>query len=155
VSKLAAMAAAGKVYGIDHSAASVAFAKKLNRAGIESGRIAIEEASVSQLPFSDEMFDFVSAVETHFWWPDLQAGMREIFRVLKPGGTFVIIGEVYKGASTTMAKLVEKHAPTSGIKLLSIDEHRELFTKAGYSDIQIDVRPEKGWICGLARKALR
>lgn len=52
-----------------------------------------------------------------------------------------------------MAKLVEKHAPSSGIKLLSIDEHRELFTTAGYSDIQIDVKPEKGWICGVGKKA--
>jgi ubiquinone/menaquinone biosynthesis C-methylase UbiE len=155
VSKLAAMVADGKVYGIDHSGASVAFAKKVNRARIESGRVAIEEASVPQLPFSDNVFDLVTAVETHFWWPDLPAGMHEVFRVLKPGGTFVIIAEVYKGASTTMARLVEKHAPTSGIKLLSIDEHCELFTKAGYSDIQIDVKPEKGWICGLGRKAWR
>jgi SAM-dependent methyltransferase len=154
VSKLAAMGAEGKVYGIDYSPASVAFAKKVNRAAIESGRVAIEEAAVSQLPFSDGMFDLVTAVETHFWWPDLPAGMHEIFRVLKPGGRLIVIAEVYKGATSTMAKFVEKHAPTSGIKLLSIDEHRELFTKAGYSDIQIDVKPEKGWICGVGRKPL-
>ena len=153
VSKLAAMAAEGHVYGIDHSAASVAFARKLNRAGIESGRVEIEEASVSQLPFSGEMFDLVTAVETHFWWPDLPAGMQEIFRVLKPGGRVIVIAEVYKGATSTMAKLVEKHAPGSGIKLLSIDEHRELFTNAGYSDVQVDVKPEKGWIWVTGRKA--
>jgi len=155
VGKLATMAADGKVHGIDHSQASVAFARKINRQAIESGCIAIEEASVSQLPFSDEMFDVVTAVEAHFWWPDLPAGMREIFRVLKPGGRLIVIAEVYKGASSTMAKLVEKHAPTSGIKLLSVDEHRELFTTSGYSDVQIDVKPEKGWICAAWRKAFR
>jgi hypothetical protein len=52
-----------------------------------------------------------------------------------------------------MAKLVEKHAPDTGMKFLSVDEHRELFTNAGYSDVEIDVKPEKGWICATGRKA--
>jgi hypothetical protein len=28
----------------------------------------------------------VTAVETHYYWPDLPANMREVLRVLKPGG---------------------------------------------------------------------
>ena len=100
VSKLAAMASEGKVYGVDFSRESVAAATRTNRQWIAIGRVEIREASVSQLPFSEDMFDVVTAVETHFWWPDLQAGMRELLRVLKPGGALIIIGEVYKGATT-------------------------------------------------------
>jgi ubiquinone/menaquinone biosynthesis C-methylase UbiE len=50
------------------------------------GRIEVRPASVSQLPFQDGMFDLVTEVETHFWWPDLAADVHEVFRVVKPGG---------------------------------------------------------------------
>jgi SAM-dependent methyltransferase len=152
VSKLAALATEGKVYGIDFSPASVAVATRTNRHGIDIGRVEIREGSVSQLPFPADMFDLVTAVETHFWWPDLPGDMREILRVLKPGGTLVIIAEIYKGADTRIAKLAEKYLPKSGMKFLSVDEHRELFANAAYSEIQIVTEPSKGWICGTARK---
>jgi ubiquinone/menaquinone biosynthesis C-methylase UbiE len=101
VRKLAAVAAEGKVYGVDHSEQSVAAARRTNRQGIAEGRVEIRQASVSALPFPDGHFDLVTAVETHYFWPDLPADMREILRVLKPGGTLVVLAEAYKGGSTT------------------------------------------------------
>jgi ubiquinone/menaquinone biosynthesis C-methylase UbiE len=98
------------------------------------------------------MFDRVTAVETHFWWPNLPGDMREIFRVLKPGGTLILIAEIYKGANTTVSKLAEKFAKQSGMTLLSANEHRELFANAGYSDIQVIEKREKTWICPIGRK---
>jgi SAM-dependent methyltransferase len=114
--------------------------------------VEIREGSVSQLPFSDNVFDLVTAVETHFWWPDLPADMREVLRVLKPGGTLIIIAEVYKGAQTRTAKLAEKYLPLSGMKLLTVNEHRELLANAGYSDVQIIEESGKGWICAIGKK---
>jgi ubiquinone/menaquinone biosynthesis C-methylase UbiE len=152
VSKLASMATQGKVYGVDHSKAGVAMATKINRESINMARVEIREASVSQLPFSANMFDLVTAVETHFWWPDLQADMREVFRVVKPDGRLIIIAEIYKGAKTRTAKLAEKYLPLSGMALLGVDEHRELFSNAGFTDIQIMEEAGKGWICGIGRK---
>jgi ubiquinone/menaquinone biosynthesis C-methylase UbiE len=152
VSKLAAIATEGKVYGVDYSTASIAVAKKTNTEWIAMGRVEIREGSVSQLPFADEMFDLVTAVETHFWWPDLPIDMREVLRVVKRGGTLVIIAEIYKGAKTKTAKLAEKYLPRSGMKLLSVDEHRDLFANTGYSDVQIIEELDKGWICGIGRK---
>lgn len=152
MSKLAAVARQGKVYGIDFSKESVAVAKRTNRQLIDVARVEIREGSVSQLPFSEDMFDLVTAVETHFWWPDLPADMREVLRVLKPGGTLIIIAEIYKGAKTKTAKLAEKYLPLSGMKLLSVNEHRELFANAGYSDVQVIEESGKGWICGIGKK---
>jgi SAM-dependent methyltransferase len=128
-------------------------AKRTNRQLIDVARVEIREGSVSQLPFSEDMFDLVTAVETHFWWPDLPADIREVLRVLKPGGTLIIIAEIYKGAKTKTAKLAEKYLPLSGMKLLSVNEHRELFANAGYSDVQVIEESGKGWICGIARKS--
>jgi ubiquinone/menaquinone biosynthesis C-methylase UbiE len=153
VSKLAARATQGKVYGIDYSKQSVAMAGKVNREWIDLARVEIREASVSQLPFSSDTFDLATAVETHFWWPDLPADIREVFRVLKPGGTLIVIAEIYKGATSPMAQLAEKHLPRSGLRLLSVDEHRELFANAGYSDIQVMTESRRGWICAIGRKA--
>ena len=150
VSKLAAIATEGKVYGLDYSADSVAVATKTNRGWIKSGRVEIREGSVSQLPFAAGAFDLVVAVETHFWWPDLPGDLRELLRVLKPGGELAIIGEVYKGASTGTAGLIEKYAATTGMKLLSPEEHQNLLSGAGYSNVQINLESSKGWIfaCG-------
>ena len=78
--------------------------------------------------------------------------MREVRRVLKPGGRLIIIAEVYRGAKTATAKMVEKYLPLSGMALLSVNEHRELFANAGYSDVQIIEEAGKGWICGIGRK---
>lgn len=152
VSKLAAMASEGKVYGVDYSRASVAASSKLNARSVKSGRVEIRQGSVSQLPFPDPMFDLVTAVETHFWWPNLPADMREVFRVVKPGGRLIIIAEVYKGAKAITARLAEKYAERTGMALLSVDEHRELFTNAGYSNVEIIEERDKGWICGTGRK---
>ena len=154
ITKLATVASQGKVYGVDYSDVSVAVARKLNGRSIEEGRVEICEGSVSELPFEDATFELVTAVESHFWWPDLPLGMREIRRVLKPGGTVAIIAEVYKGAATRTAKLLEQYAARTGLKLLSVDEHRDLLDGAGYADVQIIEEPRKGWICGIGKKPL-
>jgi ubiquinone/menaquinone biosynthesis C-methylase UbiE len=152
VSKLASMAAQGKVYGVDYSDESVAATKRTNARGIDLGRVEIRHGSVSQLPFPDGMFDLVTAVETHFWWPDLPRDTREVFRVTKPGGRLIVIAEVYKGATTTVSKLAEKYASRTGMVLLSVDEHSQLLTSAGFSGVQVVEERAKGWICVFGRK---
>ena len=153
VSKLAAIATQGKVYGIDHSTESVAVAMRTNKQWIEIARVEIREASVSRLPFSDGAFDLITAVETHFWWPALPTDMREVLRSLKPGGRLIIIAEVYKGAATLTSKAAERYSEKTGMALLSVEEHRELLTDAGYSDVQVITEPTKGWICCIGSKA--
>ena len=150
IRKLAAMAARGKVYGIDYSGASIAASRRLNRAEIAAGRVDVRKASVSDLPLPDNGIDLVTAVETHYYWPDRPAAMREILRVLKPGGQFLIIAEMYRdgsrdGQNMAAMKLV-------GGTCLSAQEHQDLFTKAGFVDTQIATHPKHGWLCALGRK---
>jgi ubiquinone/menaquinone biosynthesis C-methylase UbiE len=154
VSKLAAIATQGKVFGVDYSEESVAATKRTNAQWIDLGRVEIRHGSVSRLPFPDDMFDLVTAVETHFWWPNLPGDMREVLRVLKPGGTLILIAEIYRGANTMAAKFAEKYASRTCMTLLSVDEHRELFTSAGYSNVQVIEERDKGWICGVGRKSI-
>ena len=152
VSKLAALATEGKVYGVDHSDESVAASKRMNAQEIDAGRVEILQVSVSRLPFSDGMFDLVTGVETHFWWPDLPGDMREVFRVVKPGGTVVLIAEVYGKSKAKSGQLMERYAQRTGMKLLSAEEHRELLEEVGCSDVRIIEERGKGWICAVGRK---
>ena len=153
LSKLAAIATEGRVFGIDHSRESVAMAVRTNRQWIDVGRVEIREASVSRLPFSDATFDVITAVETHFWWPNLLLDTLEVLRVLKPGGKLILIAEVYKGAASFSSRAVERFSKKTGMALLTVDEHRKLFTEAGYADIQIILEPSKGWIFCLGSKS--
>jgi ubiquinone/menaquinone biosynthesis C-methylase UbiE len=152
VSKLAAIATQGKVYGIDHSKESVAMAMRTNKQWIDIARVEIRLASVSRLPFSDGKFNVVTAVETHFWWPALRTDLREVLRVLKPGGRLIIVAEVYKGAEAFASKAAERYSERTGMAFLNVEEHRELFRNTGYSDAQVIAEPRKGWICCVGSK---
>jgi len=152
VTKLARAATDGKVYGVDHAEASIAATARTNARWIEAGRVEVRLASVSRLPFSADTFDLATAVETHFWWPDLQGDMREVSRVLKPGGTLMIAAEIYKGANTMLSRLAEQHSDRTGMTLLSADEHRQLLIDTGYADVRIVEKRDKTWICAMARK---
>ncbi|MGA2166582.1 MAG: class I SAM-dependent methyltransferase [Terracidiphilus sp.] len=154
IAKLAAASGSGMVSGLDHSADSVRVAALTNAELIQSSRIAIREGSVSQLPYADDAFDLVTAVETHFFWPDLPGNVREVWRVTKPGGSFAIIAEAYMGANAATSRMVEKYAPKAGMTLLTPDEHQSLLEKAGFESVRVFSVASKGWICALGRKPL-
>src|SRR5262249_8897901 len=152
IQKLAAIASEGKVYGMDQSAASVAAARGANARWLAEDRVDIQQGSVSDLPFPDGKFDVVTAVETHYYWPDLVADLREIRRVLKPGGRLVIIAETYKGRR--FDAFFRPAMKLLRATYLSVSEHRELLATAGYSEIVVVEEPRKGWICAVGRRSL-
>ena len=152
IQKMAAIATEGKLYGVDYAEGSVDASRAKNAQLIKAGRAEIRRASVSQLPFPDDYFDLVTAVETHYYWPNLVTDMQEIRRVLKPGATLILIAESYKGGKydwlqwPVMKLLKSAH--------LSVDEHRALFAAAGFSEVQMFEESRQGWICGTGRRPL-
>lgn len=149
ISKLTAAAPQGKVFGIDHAETAVAASRKTNARAVARGQVRIVQGSVSRLPWPDATFDLVTAVETHFFWPNLPGDVREILRVLKPQGTLILIAEVYKDSGHFSAEMMEKVAPVTGMTLLTADQHRDLLAQAGFSRIRVDANPAKGWITTL------
>ena len=135
IHQLAKKATNGKVYGVDFSNESVMVSRITNKQFVQMGRVEIQHSSVSCLPFSDNMFDLVTAVNTHNYWPDLVTDMQEILRVLKPNGKLIIIGSVYEGGKYN--KRNQKYAELIEIAFPSINELREIFLRAGYSEVQM------------------
>jgi ubiquinone/menaquinone biosynthesis C-methylase UbiE len=150
VARLAALAPEGKAFGLDYSATSVAVSRNTNAGEIEKGHVQIEQGSVAALPFPDRTFDVVTAVETHYYWPDLPANIREVLRVLKPGGTFVLVAETYRGGPLRLIYGIVM--PLLRAAFLSDAEHRDLLAQAGFAEIATTHLPGKNWICAIGRR---
>jgi SAM-dependent methyltransferase len=86
LTELATRAATGRVVGVDPSELMVEIAAQHNRALIEAGRVEVVRATVEALPFPDDAFDKIMCVHVLYFWKDLDVSLREIARVLKPGG---------------------------------------------------------------------
>jgi ubiquinone/menaquinone biosynthesis C-methylase UbiE len=152
VERLAATASQGHVDGVDYSAASVAAARSRNLAAIAEGRVEIQQASVSALPFGDGTFDLVTAVETHYYWPNLGEDLREVRRVLEPGGQVVVIAEVYrrkKPASALFGPIMR----LLGGRYVTADEHRAALMQAGFVEVAVH-EDRRGWICATGRSPM-
>ena len=93
IKKLLEKCPQGVVKGIDYSPVSVAKARELNEQAVNDGRCVIWQGSVEQIIFAKDWFDAVTAFETVYFWPNLHRCFREVYRVLKPGGTFLICNE--------------------------------------------------------------
>lgn len=148
--KLAARAPDGIIHGIDISKASVTTSRETNAAAVARGQMKVELGSAQALPYPDCTFDLITAVETHYYWPDLGAAMREVFRTLKPGGTFVLIAEVYRGSRMGLVNGIAMKL--IGAAYLSDAEHRALLTQAGLSDVTTFHKSPTDWICATGRR---
>ena len=150
VRKLSDLAPQGKVFGIDYAPGSIAASRAENAEQIEAGRVEILEVPISRLPFHNASFDVVTAVETHYYWPDLPHDLREVLRVVKPGGSAIVIAETYRGSALDVMMV-------PAMKLLRAahltqDEHREWFATAGFSNVEVFTDRVRGWICVTGRR---
>ena len=136
----------GIVKGIDYSPVSVEKSKKVNEVAVTKRRCDVLCASVAELPFESEQFDAVTAFETVYFWPDLPQCFREVYRVLKPGGTFLICNES-NGDTDKDEKWTEI---IGGMTIYKDVELKAYLEQAGFHDVQI--HKKKSWLCITARK---
>jgi ubiquinone/menaquinone biosynthesis C-methylase UbiE len=147
VNTLAKIATEGKVYGIDYSQVSVAVSTSKNKRLIEKGQVKILLASVDSIPFSDDMFDLVTAVESCYFWPDLISNLKEIRRVLKTGGSVILVNAMYR--AERFERRNSHLARMGDFTYHSPEEFRGLLGDAGYSSVRIEVLENKNWIAAI------
>jgi SAM-dependent methyltransferase len=76
--------------GIDFSDVMIRVARRWNRRLIAAERVQIDRGDSAALPYADHAFTKVYAVHTVYFWERATAHLREVFRVLAPGGRFVL-----------------------------------------------------------------
>jgi ubiquinone/menaquinone biosynthesis C-methylase UbiE len=151
IKEIASSLSKGKVYGIDYSEDMVILSKKVNNNLINQNIVKIMHGAVSSLPFPDNMFDFVTAFETYYFWPDLINDLIEIKRVLKPEGFLLLVNEVYK--DDRFEKRNSKWVNLLDMKIHTPDEYKDFLSKAGYRIETIHVLAEKNWISVIAQNS--
>jgi len=72
------------VVGCDFSAGM------LSRAAGRCHQVRWIRGDAGRLPFNDGTFDVVTSTEAFHWFPDQDAVLREVYRVLTPGGRFLL-----------------------------------------------------------------
>ena len=97
VGLLARRARDGFVAGIDLSAVMVRQGEWRNQELIRAGRVEVKLASVSNLPYPDETFDKVCAINSYQFWPDPEDDLKEVRRVLRSDGRLVLAVRVKEG----------------------------------------------------------
>lgn len=129
------------VDGIDFSVVMVRQAGRRNAWAVRQGQVALRYGSVTELPYRKAIFDKAFAVNNIREWPDAITGLKELWRVIKPGGLVAVTVQPH-GTETEegFAKLVE------GI--------RKEIAQVGFDEVGLERKQKKpaGAVCVLGRK---
>jgi ubiquinone/menaquinone biosynthesis C-methylase UbiE len=101
-------------------------AAKRNRKHIDDGRISLSLGSAEQTGLADDSIDKAYTVNTVYFWSSLDAGLTEIWRILRPDGVF--INTVYSKAMLDSLPVTK-----SGYAKYEIDELLGAGEKNGFS----------------------
>jgi ubiquinone/menaquinone biosynthesis C-methylase UbiE len=124
----ARLASEGLVAGVDSSEVMLRQARQRSAAAVRAGRVDLRLGSAEALPFPDGAFDKVFATNSLHHWPDPAAGLRELWRVLKPGGLVTIV-EQPRGSATE-----------AQVQALAEQRAAQL-REAGFHDIRLEFKP--------------
>ena len=147
-----------KISGIDHSEDMVQLASDINKELVDMGKAEFKRGNASLLPWDDNEFTVVAAIETFFFLDKVEKILSEIFRVLRPGGRLVIEMAYNKDDGVDH----QRHIKKMNLQLYSGEEMKKLLTHAGFSKIVISYYkafwiPIKGYIVpkGMVVKAVK
>jgi ubiquinone/menaquinone biosynthesis C-methylase UbiE len=133
-----------KLLGVDHSHEMVELSRQVNRnrTGVEGRQVTIMHASVTEMPIESNSVDLVTAFETVQFWPDMGKSFSEVMRVLRSGGTFLIINRYPREGSKWWKRA----------QIRSDREYAEKLERAGFASVVTNLNYRKGWIAATATK---
>jgi SAM-dependent methyltransferase len=141
VAALATRAVRGTVIGVDHSQVMIRQARRRNRAAVKAGRVRLIHAPVESLAIDDGQFDAALAVNTVGMWPEPTARLRELARLLRPGGRIALVSQPRRPGAT------------AAISIAVADELAGLLTDAGVEHVRtemLDLDPPAAFVLGRA-----
>ena len=126
-----------EIHGIDISKESYQVAKRINSDAIQNGDVHLRIGNVDALPYQNDYFDLVFAIQTHIFWKDLKESFQEIYRVMSNHSTLIIASEKEK---------IKYHMTDYGTS----SELSQLLTSIGFS--KIEERQNHKWVLYIVIK---
>ena len=126
----------GNVDGLDYSEVSVKASLNQNRDAVDNGRCRVIQADVSGMPIGDEEYDLASAFETIYFWPDIGETFKEVSRIIKPNGQFMI-AQGTNGNHPDDEKWLET---VEGMSVYTAEELEGHLLRAGFSSVESHVK---------------
>jgi ubiquinone/menaquinone biosynthesis C-methylase UbiE len=134
--RLAKMAPHGRVVGMDVSDEMVRLAR---RASVDQHNVLYVTGEVGEIPWDSNFFHHAISVESAYYWPDPAAGVKEVARVLRPGGSAWTLINYYRDNPHCHQWGPLLAVPT---KLLSAEEWSNLFRAAGCAQVTTERIPD-------------
>ena len=136
---------------MDYAEASVALSKETNADAVAAGKMEIVSGAVQALPFSDATFTKAVTVESFYFWEDPVGSLSEVRRVLKDGGVFLLISEIYERDDLTAH--IRDNIRKYDMNVPGKEEFLELFRAAGFSETILHTKDGEFWIAVEGRKS--
>ena len=145
-----------QVIGVDIDPDAIPIAQaNVHEAGLDD-RITIEKGDVQQLKFQDEQFDLIISRGSFLYWQDQVQALREIYRVLKPGGAAFIGGGMSRYITKEKKAEIKTKLAATGFQkkcslLITPQVMSENLLKAGVEKYALfgDGPGESGFQCGM------
>jgi ubiquinone/menaquinone biosynthesis C-methylase UbiE len=126
---MAAKASDGRAVGIDIADEMIKLARE---SSMSTSNVEFHIAGAERLPFRDAEFTHAFSMESLYYYADIPGALREIKRVLEPGGRFVTVVDLYQENLPSHQWVDQLKVP---VQLLSSAEYRSLFEHAGFVNV--------------------
>jgi arsenite methyltransferase len=132
----------GCMYGLDMSADMLSRSEKNREREIKAGLLKLSLGTVDRQPYLDNQMDRAFSVNTIYFWPDPRAGLKELYRILKPGGRLVLglRSKSFRDQNGYSDKIFKNY---------SDEEFRDFFESVGFRHFEI-IRTELAKVETLA-----
>ena len=120
-----------EIHGIDISKESYRTAQRVHSDSIRKGSVQLKIGNVENIPYQNNYFDRVFAIQTHIFWKDIKKSFQEVYRVMSSNSTLIIASEKEK-IHYHMTDYRTSH------------EFSQLLTSIGFS--KIEEKQNRNWI---------
>lgn len=126
----------GMAAGVDLSEDMIARARAASR---EVENVLFVAGSAAEIPWREEYFDRIFSLESFYYHPDQEAVLRELHRVLVPGGLLYIAISLYNENPHSLGWVDQLKVP---VQVRSEAEYERMLLAQGFADVAIAHIPD-------------